>query len=167
MEPQCRPKDFSEVHQQRKKWQPTPVFLPGKSHGYRSLAGYRPSGHTVRHNWVTVMHTRTQESIKKSHLRMFGSFFDTSLWPIPFPWFLWQPGLGSFNLSWSGYARLIRKLRNCLLPLYSWPPWVKRVHKTLQLSLQSIEVIPICPPFLEFWEDEWDNNSQTVRDVWE
>ena len=25
----------------RSKWQPTPVFLPGKSHGQRSLAGYR------------------------------------------------------------------------------------------------------------------------------
>ena len=28
----------------RRKWQPTPVFLPGKSHGQRSLAGYRPWG---------------------------------------------------------------------------------------------------------------------------
>ena len=26
----------------RKKWQPTPVFLPGKSHGQRSLVGYSP-----------------------------------------------------------------------------------------------------------------------------
>ena len=24
----------------RRKWQPTPVFLPGKSHGWRSLVGY-------------------------------------------------------------------------------------------------------------------------------
>ena len=29
---------------QRKKRQPTPVFLPGKSHGQRSLAGYSPWG---------------------------------------------------------------------------------------------------------------------------
>ena len=29
----------------RKKWQCTPVFLPGKSHGKRSLAGYSPWGH--------------------------------------------------------------------------------------------------------------------------
>ena len=28
----------------RRKWQPTPVFLPGKSHGWRSLAGYSPWG---------------------------------------------------------------------------------------------------------------------------
>ena len=29
----------------RRKRQPTPVFLPGKSHGQRSLVGYRPWGH--------------------------------------------------------------------------------------------------------------------------
>ena len=29
----------------RKKWQPTPVFLLGKSHGQRSLAGYSPQSH--------------------------------------------------------------------------------------------------------------------------
>ena len=28
-----------------KKWQPTPVFLPGISHGQRALAGYSPWGH--------------------------------------------------------------------------------------------------------------------------
>ena len=29
----------------REEWQPTPVFLPGESHGQRSLAGYSPWGH--------------------------------------------------------------------------------------------------------------------------
>ena len=28
-----------------REWQPTPVFLPGESHGQRSLAGYSPWGH--------------------------------------------------------------------------------------------------------------------------
>ena len=28
----------------RRKWQPTPVFLPGKSHGWRNLVGYSPWG---------------------------------------------------------------------------------------------------------------------------
>ena len=31
----------------RRKWQPTPVFLPGKSHGQRGLVGYSPWGHKV------------------------------------------------------------------------------------------------------------------------
>ena len=28
----------------RRKWQPTPLFLPGKSHGQRSLVAYSPGG---------------------------------------------------------------------------------------------------------------------------
>ena len=34
-------------------WQPTPIFLPGESHGQRGLAGYSPAGHKrVRHDLV-------------------------------------------------------------------------------------------------------------------
>ena len=32
--------------QGRRQWQPTPVFLPGKPHGRRSLVGCRLWGHT-------------------------------------------------------------------------------------------------------------------------
>ena len=37
----------------RKKWQPTPVFLPGESHGQKSLAGYSP--------WVAKSRTRLSD----------------------------------------------------------------------------------------------------------
>ena len=37
----------------RWKWQPMTVFLPGKSHGQRSLVGYSPWGHRVRHDLAT------------------------------------------------------------------------------------------------------------------
>ena len=38
----------------RRKWQPTPVFLPGKSHGQRSLVGFTPWGHKrVGHDLAT------------------------------------------------------------------------------------------------------------------
>ena len=29
----------------RRTWQPTPVFLPGESHGQRSMVGHRPRDH--------------------------------------------------------------------------------------------------------------------------
>ena len=29
----------------RRRWQPIPVFLPGESHGWRTLVGYSPWGH--------------------------------------------------------------------------------------------------------------------------
>ena len=34
----------SKENDWRRKWQSTPVFSPGKSHGQRSLAGYSPRG---------------------------------------------------------------------------------------------------------------------------
>ena len=46
-----------EIHW-RRNWQPTPVFLPGKFHGQRSLGGYRPWSHE-RQTWLrdwTCMH---------------------------------------------------------------------------------------------------------------
>ena len=42
----------------RRNWQSTPVFLPGKFHGQRSLAGYGPWGHkesdTTEHTFTYV-----------------------------------------------------------------------------------------------------------------
>ena len=38
----------------RRKWQPTVVFLPGKSHGQRSLLGHSP---WARIKWGTVEYT--------------------------------------------------------------------------------------------------------------
>ena len=38
----------------RRKWQLTPVFLPGKSHGHRGMVGYSPwSCKRVRHDSAT------------------------------------------------------------------------------------------------------------------
>ena len=39
----------------KRKWQSTRGLLPEKSHGQRSLAGYSPRGHRVRHNWATKL----------------------------------------------------------------------------------------------------------------
>ena len=45
---QCRRCSFNllvgKIPWQR-KWQPTPAFLPGESHGQSSLVGYNPYGH--------------------------------------------------------------------------------------------------------------------------
>ena len=52
----------------RRKWQPTSVFLPGKSHGQRSLAGYNPWGLRVRcncaHTHLAFRHSAYLQNIK-------------------------------------------------------------------------------------------------------
>ena len=42
----------------RREWQPTPVFLLGKSHGQRTLAGYSPWGHKRVGNDLAAKTTR-------------------------------------------------------------------------------------------------------------
>ena len=45
------------------KWQPTPVFLPGESHGQRSLAGYSTWGcNRVRHDLATKQQLSKREN---------------------------------------------------------------------------------------------------------
>ena len=41
----------------RKKWQPTPVFLPGESHAQSSLASYSPWGHKELDMTERLKHT--------------------------------------------------------------------------------------------------------------
>ena len=43
--PEQLPFHFSLFMNWRRKWQPTPVFLPGESHGQWSLLAYSPWGH--------------------------------------------------------------------------------------------------------------------------
>ena len=45
----------------RRKWQPTPVFLPGKSHGQRRLVGYSPWGHE---RFKCDLETKQQQQMK-------------------------------------------------------------------------------------------------------
>ena len=40
----------------RRPGQPTPVFLPGESHGWRSLVGCSPRGYRVGHDWNNLAH---------------------------------------------------------------------------------------------------------------
>ena len=42
----------------RRAWQPTPVFLPGESHGQRSLAGYSPGRCKESDTTERLTHTR-------------------------------------------------------------------------------------------------------------
>jgi len=50
---------FSFMHW-RRRWQPTPVFLPGESQGRGGLVGCYLRGHRVRHDWsdlaVAILH---------------------------------------------------------------------------------------------------------------
>ena len=53
----------------RREWLPTPVFLPGKSHGQRSLVGCNPWRHKELDTTEGLTHTHTHiETIRKGLL---------------------------------------------------------------------------------------------------
>ena len=47
----------------RRAWQPTPVFLPGESHGQRSRAGYSPWGRKELDTTEATQHARTHNCL--------------------------------------------------------------------------------------------------------
>ena len=49
----------------RRKWQSTPAFLPGKSHGQRSLAGYSPCGCKESDTTERLTQTYTDHKVEK------------------------------------------------------------------------------------------------------
>ena len=52
----------------RRKWQPTPVFLPEKSCGQRKLAGYSPRGHKESDTTEYTQQQDTEMSWELFHL---------------------------------------------------------------------------------------------------
>ena len=69
----------------RREWQFTPVFLPGESHGQKSLAGYSPWGHKESDTTEVTEQARThiQHSIKSENTAVENrySIFDTRIPP--------------------------------------------------------------------------------------
>ena len=61
----------------RRKWQPTPVFLPGESHGQRSLVSYNPWG---RKQLDTTGYTRLWLCWKRGILQYFSYLYRSSMY---------------------------------------------------------------------------------------
>jgi len=57
----------------RRKWQSTPVFLPRKFHGERSLMGYSPWGHKEL-DTIECTHTHTFTQVINTVVFVLGSF---------------------------------------------------------------------------------------------
>ena len=55
----------------RRKWQPTPVFLPGEFHGQRSLSGYSPWGRKESDKTERL----STENMMRKHEERFSSDF--------------------------------------------------------------------------------------------
>ena len=64
----------------RRKWQPTPAFLPGESHGQRSLVAYSPWSCKESYTTEVTEHRYT-------HRQDYESYFELLDWPFKAPAF--------------------------------------------------------------------------------
>ena len=107
-----------------RKWQPTPVFLPGKSHGQRSLAGYSPWGHKESDmtQWLSAhVHTHTHTSVCTILLLFscLGIIFCRSFLFLVFPFFssshvFSSPFVSSFSICHKAGLVVLNSFNFCL-----------------------------------------------------
>ena len=116
----------------RRKWQPTLVFLPGWSHGQRSL-GYRPWGRKrVGHNWASV-HTIYIHDSKYMDSTNCGVCDSTVFKTEKRNPYICGPAQFKLSCSWV----------NCILTLFQiW------LNKGLSNTLKSCDFFEKCVSFL-------------------
>ena len=101
----------------RRKWQPAPGFLPGESHGQRSLVGYRSWGCRVGCSWTTEC-ARSGLTPSISSSVTVGMHWDALTFTC-----------GPLHSHTWGAANLLSLLRYSSPPPYLWrcfpdPPWI-------------------------------------------
>ena len=94
----------------RRKWQPNPVFLPGKSHGQRTLAGHSP--------WVAKSQTQLERLSTHS-----------CTWIVDSLCCIAEPSVGSDRVGhdWSDLAAAAAETNTTVKQLYSNKDWRSEV----------------------------------------
>ena len=76
----------------RRKWQPAPVFLPGRCHGQRSLGAYSPWGYeTGWHALATKWQHKNTRTTLFWLLYLCNKFWNQKVWVFQLFWLLRVP----------------------------------------------------------------------------
>ena len=98
----------------RRKWQPAPVFLPGKSHGQRSLVGHSSWGHEEL-DMIKHTHTQNLSNLADPFSQLFWILIWScdlfSFWPMAFGVVLGVPPLSSPSVSQFSHSVVSDSLR--------------------------------------------------------
>ena len=125
----------------RRKWQPTSEFLPGESHGQRSLMGYSPWGHRVGHNWTNFIFS---QALGGSILGLLWIAKDSSfcIWTgSKISLWIRVPSAGNRSLRPASLLPYLRELghwipkESCFCKLLLWPG----AHGTLFSCCQQLQ----------------------------
>ena len=143
----------------RRAWQPTPAFLPGESHGQRSLAGYSPRGHTKSDLTEAAEHTLTQGSSIFSFLRSLHTVLPLAvsiyiltsvLRQLP----LFMPSPAFIVCRFFDYCRseLGEVIPHCSFDLRFSPSFFKSDFVCVWYNLHTAKFTLFLVQFYEFWK---------------
>ena len=135
----------------RRKWQPTPVFLPGESHGQRSLVGCNPWGHKESDtteqmafhwiNWILrdLFFNERKKTTQpcKLHFQQSGARVYFLVFPFPE-----EHSFLTLQTSWQIAQEMFRLLR-CVFSLFKLNPSVYVIRWVCLLGIR--EIIKLCP----------------------
>ena len=148
----------SFVYSWRRQWHPTPVLLPGKSHGWRSLVdcspwGRKESDKTEQHFHPPFFFFTFLKSLTATTLQALTAF-PLCLWQRCQDWILWwQEENGSFILGlWLGWwevpevqeQRTVEGIQLLVGPIAHWLP--------VDLSFPVCSQAPVA-----FWKGQCPN----------
>ena len=160
----------------RRKWQPTPVFLPGECHGQRSLVDYSPWGHLRRvgRDWT---HSHRGACPVLVYSRLWNVHWKHRwVWISPLGGWDWGPSRGSGSAVGCISAKLwlqdklpLRSCScsNCLKLVFPWINSFQNIRASiiktiLQEAVKDIKVrisfppsysLPTAPKCLSFGAD--------------
>ena len=97
----------------RRVWKPTPIFLPGESHGQRSLAGYSPWRHSQTGLSQQACMLQPQSSTRTALLTQ-----QKALDPNSFPSFSWPNAthLSALNANVASSRHVLMPSNRSVLP---------------------------------------------------
>ena len=128
----------------RRKWQPTPAFLSGKSHEQRSLAGYSPwSRKRMGHSLAA----KQQADKRSCRLKGIKDKRSCRLMPGPANWRL--PSLCHSD----GHLQISKWSQGPFLPPLRFTPLVKLLgHAWAHLQLHGMQERPPTRGFVFIWD---------------
>ena len=127
----------------RRKWQPTPVFLPGESQGWRSLVGCRLWGHTE--SGLKRLSSSSSTPWKKTydqprqHIKKQRHYFADK-----------GPSSQSYRFSSSHVWIWELDHKKSWVPK-NWCFWTMVLEKTVESPLDCKEIQPVHPKGNQSW----------------
>ena len=140
----------SMLSNRRRRWHPTPVLLSGESHGWRSLVGCGPWGHSESDTTEQLHFHFSLSCIGEGN----GNLLQCSCLENPRDGGGWWAAVYGVAQSWTRLKRLSSSSWTC------WLEWcLSRFFRWLYISLQNGKVVVLTVVRTSFYKDG-------VTDTW-